>query len=151
MTKDKTATSNNSASCSADENKKKSTKGSMRDKYQERPRGKEDFQDRLNKRAAKDKEKIIPNAGKITSNRNVSLDLSLSPFLSMSPSTYPSPSPSPSLSPSPNGEVARKIFTGDDSSPMGTTSSRKSKDTPNYSAMDMEEDLKPRITITEKK
>ena len=53
----------------------------------------------------------------------------------------------PSLPPSPNVEVGRQLFTGDYLSPKATPSPRKSKATPNYEAMDIEEDFKSKTTI----
>ena len=110
----------------------------MRDKSQERTGGKEDLQGESNKPTAKEKEQIISNVGKLTSDRNVS--------------PKPKPLPLPMFPPpSPNGEVARQLFIGDDSSPKATTSPRKRNAHPNFEAMDLEKDFNSKTTITENK
>ena len=124
MTKDKTAVE----SVPTNANKNKSTKGLMRDKSQGRTRRKKYFKDGLNKPTAKQKEQIIPNVGKNTSNRYASLN-----------------------PPSPNGKVARQIVTGDDQSTKVTTSTCERKTTPNSEAMDLEDYLISKTTIIQKK
>ena len=98
--------------------------------------------DESNKPTVKEKEHIISNVVKLTSNRNASpkpKPLSLLPSLPLS------------QPPSPNGEATRQLLTGEYSSPKATTSPCKRKDTPNYEAMDLGDDLNYRTTIIENK